>query len=332
MHMISTFAAASGDDTQHFAQVVVEPWEWAFFLGLVTTLLFVDLLVLHREPHAMTIKEAAIESSVWIAIGLGFGLFVFWQHGAQAGGEYISGYLIEESLSVDNVFVWAVIFTYFAVPRQYQFRTLFWGIFGALVLRAVFIFAGVALVQRFDAVLYAFGVVLLWSAYRIARHDETEVNPEHNPALRLVRKLVPSTTEYDGQRIFTRENGRRLATPLFAVLIMVETTDLVFAIDSIPAVLAVSRTTFIVFSSNAFAILGLRALYFCLSGMANRFRYLNIGIGLILAFVGLKMLGSHLFHLPTWASLAVIFGVISTSVLASLFADWRDANAAPRDA
>jgi tellurite resistance protein TerC len=331
MSLISTLAASTGDDLQHFAQIDVAPWEWFFFLGLVATLLFVDLLLLHREPRVMSIKEAAVESSVWIAIGLLFGLFVFWQHGATAGGEYLSGYLIEESLSVDNVFVWAVIFTYFAVPRQYQFRTLFWGIFGALVLRAGFIFAGVALVKRFDAVLYAFGVVLLWSAYRIARHDETQVDPERNPALRLVRRLVPSTTEYDGQKLFTRQNARRLATPLFAVLVMVETTDLVFAIDSIPAVLAVSRESFIVFSSNAFAILGLRALYFCLAGMANRFRYLNLGIGLILAFVGLKMILSHSVHLATWVSLVAIATIIAASVLASLFADWRDSVAARRE-
>jgi tellurite resistance protein TerC len=315
-------AVTAGDGG--YARVHNHDWEWAFFLGLVVALIVADLLILHREPREMKLREAAVESVVWIAIGLSFGLFVIWRHGGQAGGEYYSGYLIEESLSVDNVFVWAVIFTYFAVPRQFQFRTLFWGIFGALVLRSVFIFTGVELVKRFDAVLYGFGAFLLYTAYKISRHDETEVHPEKNIGLRIVKRIIPSQDDYDGQKLFSRVSGARLATPLFAVLIMVETTDLLFAVDSIPAVLAVSRSPFIVFSSNAFAILGLRALYFCLAGMAGRFRYLNVGLGFVLAFVGVKMLLNKVWHPPTWLGLSAIVLFLATSVAASIWAERRD--------
>jgi tellurite resistance protein TerC len=214
---------------------------------------------------------------------------------------------------------------------MYQFRTLFWGIFGALVLRAIFIFAGIALIERFDFVLYVFGAFLLYTAWRLARHDEAEVDPDRNLALRAVRRIVPSTTEYDGQKLFTRANGRRVATPLFAVLVMIETTDVVFAADSIPAILAVSREQFIVFSSNAFAILGLRALYFCLQGMADRFRYLNVGIAVILAFVGCKMLLNEVVHLPTWVSLVVIACVLIVAVVSSLVAERREEAASKTD-
>jgi len=308
----------------NFASFEVLPWQWAAFVALVAVLLLVDVLVIHRRPHAVGFKEAAIESAVWIAIGTSFALvMVFWQ-GGQAGGEYLAGYLIEKSLSIDNVFVWAVILSYFRVPPQYQFRVLFWGIFGALVLRAVFIFAGVALIERFDVVLYLFGALLLYSAYKISRHSEAAVDPETSKVLRAVRRVVPTSDEYDGQKIFTRRNGKRLATPLFAVLIMIESTDVVFAVDSIPAILAVSREPFIVFSSNAFAILGLRALYFCLAGMADRFRYLNTGLGVILAFVGVKMLVAEVYHVPTFASLGVIVAVLTVTIVLSLRADKRE--------
>ena len=246
-----------------------------------------------------------------------------WQ-GGTAAGEYLSGYLIEKSLSVDNVFVWAVIFSYFGVPNRYQFRVLFWGIFGALVLRAVFIFAGVALLETFEWILYVFGAFLLVTAFRVARHKETEIHPEHNPVLRIVRRLVPSTNDYDGQKLFTRRTGRLLATPLFAVLVLVETTDVVFAVDSIPAILAISRSTFIVFASNVFAILGLRALYFLLAGMKDRFRYLHVGLGAILGFVGMKMMAVEFVHLPTWASLGVITIILTVTIVASLRAERRE--------
>jgi TerC family integral membrane protein len=255
-------------------------------------------------------------------------VLVFWQ-GGQAAGEYYAGFLIEKSLSIDNVFVWAVIFSFFAVPAAYQFRVLFWGIFGALVLRGIFIFAGVSLIERFDWVLYVFGAFLLYTAVRIARHDESEqVDYSSNLVMRAVRRVVPTTDDYDGQKLFTRRNARRVATPLFAVLVLIEATDVLFAVDSVPAILAVSREPFIVFAANAFAILGLRSLYFLLGGMQGRFRYLNVGLGVILGFVGIKMLliGEPFeVHLPTPISLGVIFLVVAVAVVASIRADRREA-------
>jgi tellurite resistance protein TerC len=320
-------SAAAADAGGSFVSLDVPLWAWGALIGTLAVLLVADLLLVHRTAHAITLKEAAVESAVWITLGLAFGGVLFAWQGGGAAGEYLAGYLIEKSLSVDNVFVWAVIFGYFGVPPKYQFRVLFWGIFGALVLRAVFIFAGVALIERFDWILYVFGAFLVFTAVRIARHDEAEVHPDRNPVLRLVRRVVPSTTTYDGQKLFTVENGKRLATPLFAVLILIESTDVVFAVDSIPAILAVSHEQFIVFASNAFAILGLRALYFCLAGMRDRFRYLNVGLGIILGFVGVKMLISGIYHFPTWASLAVIASVLTVTVVLSLRAE----RVAPRD-
>jgi tellurite resistance protein TerC len=321
-------AAAAAEEPGRYASFDVAPWMWAVFVGVVVVLLVGDLLLVHRTPHVISLRAAAVESAVWIAIGLGFTLVMLWWQGGQAAGEYVAGYLIEKSLSVDNVFVWAVIFGYFGVPREYQFRVLFWGIFGALVLRAAFIFAGVALIESFDWILYVFGAFLLYTAVKIARHGDTEVHPDRNPALRLVRRVMPSTNEYDGQKLFTRRSGTLLATPLFAVLVLIETTDVVFAVDSIPAILAVSREQFIVFASNAFAILGLRALYFCLAGAAGKFRYLNVGLGVILGFVGIKMLIADLYHFPTWLSLSVIVVVLAVTVVASLAADRREAETA----
>jgi tellurite resistance protein TerC len=309
-----------------FVSLDVPLWAWGALVAGIAVLLLGDLLLVHRRPHAVSLREAGIESAVWITIGLSFSVVLAWAFGGAAAGEYLAGYLIEKSLSVDNVFVWAVIFGYFAVPAQYQFRVLFWGIFGALVLRAIFIFAGVALLETFEWVLYIFGAFLLYTAVKIARHHGAEVHPDNNPVLKLVRRVVPSTSEYDGQRMFTRRTGRRLATPLFAVLILVETTDVVFAVDSIPAILAVSREPFIVFASNAFAIMGLRALYFLLAGMAGRFRYLNFGLGLILGFVGIKMLIVEWYHVPTGLSLGVIAAVLAVTVWLSLRAERRDAD------
>ena len=318
--------ATETEANARFVDFEVPLWVWAAFVAGVAALLVADLLLVHREAKEIPLKEAAIESMVWISIGLSFAVVILvWQGGA-AAGEYLSGYLIEESLSIDNVFVWAIILSFFAVPQAYRFRVLFWGIFGALVFRAAFIFAGVALIERFEFVLYGFGALLLVTAVRIVRHDETQVDPEHNAALRLVRRVVPTTTRYAGQRLFTRENGKRVATPLFAVLVMVETTDIVFAVDSIPAIFGVAREPFIIFSSNAFAILGLRALYFCLNGLAGRFRYLNVGLGVILAFVGMKMIleTGDVVHVPTWGSLVVIVSILAVAILASLRADARE--------
>ncbi len=317
------FGAPAIGSSVGFVDIDVPPWAWVALLTAIATLLFADLLIVHRQPHAIGFKEAAIESSAWITLGLLFALVMLAWQGSGAAGEYLVGYLIEKSLSIDNVFVWAVILNYFAVPAKYQFRVLFWGVFGALVLRAVFIFAGVTLLETFDWLLYVFGAFLLFTAVRIARHDSTEVQPGDNPVLKVVRRIIPSTTEYDGHRFFTVKNGRRLATPLLAVLVLIETTDVVFAVDSIPAILAVSREPFIVFSSNAFAILGLRALYFLLAGMASRFRYLNLGLGVILAFVGVKMIIAEWYHFPTWISLLVIVAVLTVTIVLSLRADRR---------
>ncbi len=320
----ATTVAAASEGGVDFVSFDVSVWVWAALVATLALFLIADLLLVHRTAHVITFKEAAIESAVWITLGLAFSLVLLAWQGGGAAGEYLAGYLIEKSLSIDNVFVWAVIFSYFGVPPKFQFRVLFWGIFGALVLRAVFIFAGVALIERFDWILYVFGAFLVVTAVRIARHDEGEIHPDKNPVLRLVRRLIPSANDYDGQKLFTKKNGKRLATPLFAVLILIETTDVVFAVDSIPAILAVSREQFIVFASNAFAILGLRALYFCLAGMRDRFRYLNIGLGVILGFVGVKMLVSGVYHFPTWASLAVITGVLTVTIVASLRAEAGD--------
>jgi tellurite resistance protein TerC len=318
-------ASESSGSDGNFASFEVAPWIWVAFLVFVTALLMIDLLVVHRKPHAPTTKEAAIESAVWIGIGLAFtGVMLGWQ-GGQAATEYISGYLIEKSLSVDNVFVWALIMSYFAVPREFQFRVLFWGIFGALVLRFVFIFAGVALLERFEWMLFVFGAFLLITAARMLRHsDDDEVHPENNPVLKLVRRVIPSTTEYNGQHLFVRHGKKLLATPLFAVLIVIETSDVVFAVDSIPAILAVSREQFIVFSSNAFAILGLRALYFLLADLREKFSLLQQGLAVILAYVGVKMIVAEWYHIPTAFSLGVIAVVLGVAIWLSIRKDDRD--------
>ena len=319
-----TLATEAASSTQRFADFEVPPgaW-WALLIGIVF-LLLLDLLLVHRKPHEISFREAIIESAVWITLGLAFGLVILFWQGGQAAGEYYAGYLIEKSLSIDNVFVWAVILSYFSVPKMYQFRVLFWGVFGALVLRALFIFAGVALIERFDWVLYLFGAFLLYSAWKLAAHRDAEIHPEENPVLKLVRRVVPSTNDYHGQAMFIREKGKLLATPLFAVLVLIEATDVVFAVDSVPAILAVSREPFLVFASNAFAIMGLRALYFALAGMKDRFRYLDLGLAAILAFVGVKMLIADFYHMPIPLSLGVIFGVLTIAIWTSLAADKRD--------
>ncbi|MET0727521.1 MAG: TerC family protein [Acidimicrobiales bacterium] len=314
---LATSAASEADDS-NFADFDVALWVWVAFLAVVVALLVADLLLVHKTAHVIGTKEAAIESAIWISIGVGFTFVVWGAWGSQAAGEYISGYLIEKSLSVDNVFVWAVIMSYFAVPREYQFRVLFWGVFGALVLRFVFILVGVQLLESFEWMLFVFGGFLIFTAVRLLRHGDQQVHPEDNPVLKLVRRRVPSTSEYHGQAMFIRENGKRLATPLFAVLIVIETSDVVFAVDSIPAILAVSTHTFIVFSSNAFAILGLRALYFLLADLRDKFDYLQTGLAVILAFVGVKMIISEWYHIPTFISLAVIALVLAVAILASV--------------
>jgi tellurite resistance protein TerC len=308
---------AASRDGLEFVELHVEPWEWAALIGFLLILLLVDLFVFHREAHEIKAKEAAIESIVWITIGCSFGLLMLVAWGGAAAGEYMSGYLIEKSLSVDNVFVWALIFTSFQVPTRYQHRVLFWGIFGALVLRAAFIFAGVALIDRFEWILYVFGAFLLYTAGKLMFGGDHQVDPQESRTMKVIGRFVPSTADFDGQKLFTRIDGKRLATRLFVVLVIVEATDVLFAVDSVPAVLAVSHEQFIVFASNAFAILGLRALYFLLAGMRARFAYLNEGLAVILAFVGVKMIVAHWWHIPTWFSLVFIALVLVVAVLAS---------------
>ena len=296
----------------------VEWWAWAAFVAFVVAMLLLDLFVLHRDAHEVSMREAATWSAVWIAMGLSFGALIWAWGGPSAGGEYLAGYLIEKSLSVDNIFVFALIFSYFAVPVAYQHRVLFWGIFGALVFRAIFIGAGAALLEQFHWMIYLFGGFLVLTGIKMARHKDIEVHPEHNPLLRLLRRVMPITRDYHGQRFFAREAGRRVATPMLAVLVIIETTDIIFAVDSIPAIFAITREPFIVFTSNAFAILGLRALYFLLAGMIGRFTYLKTGLAAILVFVGAKMLISDLYKIPVWASLAAIALTLTAAIVASL--------------
>jgi tellurite resistance protein TerC len=310
--------AAGSDSSRQFVELDVGAGWWIALLGVITVLLLVDLLVVHREGHEIRTREAAIESAVWIGIGLLFGLAVWIGFGGAAAGEYYSGYLIEKSLSVDNVFVWALVMSYFVVPPKYQHRVLFWGIFGALVMRAIFIFAGVALIEKFDWVLYVFGAFLLYTAMKLVFSGDEHVDPSRSRFLKIIHRVVPMTDELDGQKLFTRVDGVRRATPLFAVLLLLEGTDVLFAVDSVPAVLAVSHEQFIVFASNAFAILGLRALYFLLADMHARFSYLQQGLAIILAFVGVKMLVHTWYHIPTWLSLLVIAIVLVSSVGFSL--------------
>ena len=317
VHAIGRPANAARD---RFVDLAVPGWAWVALLAAIAVLLLVDILVLHRTPKVLPLKRAALEWVGWTVIGLSFTFVVIASWGRDAGVEYLSGYLIEQSLSIDNVFVWALIFVSFAVPVQFQHRVLFWGIFGALVLRAGFILAGVALIEKFDWVLFVFGGFLIYTALKLAisGEDDDEFTPENSRFLRVVRRVVPSTNEYDGQRLLVRRDGKRLATPLLAVLVLVESTDLVFAVDSVPAVLGVSREQFIVFASNAFAIMGLRALYFLLADMRARFSYLQQGLAVILGFVGVKMVISRWVHIDTWVSLFVIVLVLVMSVLTSM--------------
>ena len=317
MHVLGRVGAEGGDGS-NFVDIDAEAWHWGVLLTIIVVLLMVDILVIHRKPHVIHLREAAIEATIWISSGLVFALVVWWWFGGGATGEYLSGYLIEKSLSIDNVFVWALILSYFRIPSEYQHRVLFWGIFGALVLRAIFIFAGIALIERFDWVLYVFGAFLLYTAGRLIVSDNEHVDPGKSRFLKVVNRIVPSTDRLDGQHLFTRVNGKHLATPLFAVLVLVEGTDVLFAVDSVPAVLAVSREQFIVFSSNAFAILGLRSLYFLLADLHGRFSYLQQGLATILAFVGVKMLIHEWYHIPTWLSLMVIVLVLAAAIGFSL--------------
>lgn len=298
-------------------------WPWVAFNAAVLVILAIDLGVFNRKAHDVTVKEAAAWSAVWITLALLFAAGIFYVQGRQAGTEFLAGYLIEYSLSVDNIFVFVLIFSYFRVAGEYQHRILFWGIIGALIMRGVMIGVGAVLIERFEWITYLFGAFLLFTGVRMATHPEQEIDPERNPVLRLVRRVIPVTTSYDGQKFFARApdatgRTRIAATPLFVVLVLVETTDLIFAVDSIPAVFAVTRTPFIVYTSNVAAILGLRSLYFLLAGVVHKFHYLRLGLAVVLGFVGVKMLTAGFYHIPTALSLGVIALVLGISVAASL--------------
>ncbi len=295
-------------------------WAWAGFLALLALLLVLDLAVLARGAKVISFRRAAVLSGFWIGVAVLFGLALLVLAGPQRGGEYFAGYIVEKSLSVDNVFVFALIFSYFAVPAQYQYRVLFWGVVGALVLRGVFVLVGAELLNRYEWMVYVFGVFLIYTGIRMALHRDSEVHPERNPVLRLVRRLVPMTKDFQGEKFFTRHAGKLMATPLFAVIVAVGTTDVVFAVDSIPAIFAITSSAFIVWTANAFAVLGLRPLYFMLAGMMDRFVYLQTGLAVVLVFVGAKFIYSGLFgKLPLWISLPFIATVVAVSIGASLY-------------
>ena len=291
---------------------------WIAFNVFVLLMLAVDLGVFHRKAHSVGIKESLIWTGVWITLALIFGGGVYYFMGHKPALNYLTGYLIEKSLSVDNIFVFLLIFQYFKVSRMFQHKVLFWGILGALVMRFFFIFAGVTLISRFHWIIYVFGVFLIYTGIKLALEKGREVNPEHNPVLKLLRKVVPVSKSYYGSNFFMKKMGKRFATPLLVVLVVIETTDVVFALDSIPAILAISRDPFIVYSSNVFAILGLRALYFALSGVMQLFHHLHYGLSLILVFVGVKMTISEFYHIPTPWALGFVALALAGSIIASL--------------
>jgi tellurite resistance protein TerC len=280
-------------------------------------MLVLDLGVFHRSAHTVKFREALAWSAVWIALAVIFAVVIFFWHGRTPALEFVTGYVIELSLSVDNLFVFLLIFRFFQVPAVHQHKVLFWGILGALIMRAVFIALGVGLIQRFHWIIYVFGAFLVYSGIKLFFQEEAEIHPEKNPVLRLFRRFVPVTKDYEGNKFFVRRPGL-YATPLFVVLLVVETTDLLFAVDSIPAILAITRDAFIVYTSNVFAILGLRSMYFALAGMMEMFRYLHFGLSLVLVFVGAKMLLSHFLEIPTPVALAAVAGVLAISVIASV--------------
>jgi tellurite resistance protein TerC len=291
-------------------------WFWIVFNAAILLLLFLDLAVLNRGSQIVPLKKALLASAFWIVLAMGFAVFVHQVMGATKSLEFVTGYLLEESLSVDNLFVFILLFSYFKVPPEQEKTVLFWGIIGALIMRGIFILAGVAVVHRFHWVLYALGVFLIYGGFTLTRGKK--IDPSRNIILKLGRKFLPLTEDYEGKKFFLRKDNRLFATPLFIVLLVVETTDIVFATDSIPAILAITRDSFIVYTSNVFAILGLRSLYFALSGLMKLLHHLDYGLALVLMFIGAKMLLSMKYQIPTWVTLVVIASVLGLSVLASL--------------
>lgn len=296
----------------------VQWWEWGAFGAFVVAMLLVDLAAFGRAGQRISLRRAVAWSIGWALLGLGFALFLLAWKGRDPAEEYVAGFLIEKSLSIDNLFVFALVFAYFAVPAASQRRVLFWGIAGAIVLRGIFIAAGAVLLDTFHYAIYVFGAILVVTGIRMARHQSTEIHPERNPALRVLGRIVPLTTEYAGDRLTIRRSGRRYGTPLLAALVLVATFDVVFAVDSIPAIFAVTREPFVVYAANAFSLLGLSALYFVLADMMGRFRYLNVGLAVVLVFIGVKMGLSDVYKVPTAVSLGVIVATLAVAVLASL--------------
>ena len=293
-------------------------WLWVLFNIAVLVMLAIDLGVFHKDDKPISVKEALIWSGIWIVVAGVFNLGVWYFWGSQKALEFLTGYVIERSLSIDNIFVFILVFTYFAVLPRYQYKVLFWGIIGALVMRASLILLGTALVTNFSWILYVFGALLVVSGLRMAFQGDSEVHPEQNPVVRLFTRLMPVSKQYDNGNFFTRIDGKRLATPLLIVLIVVETTDLVFAFDSIPAIVAITTDSFIVYTSNVFAILGLRAMYFALAGVMDRFHYLKFGLSMVLVFIGAKMLLEEFIHIDTLVSLGVVAAILTVSVIVSL--------------
>lgn len=293
------------------------PALWIGFVAFILAMLALDLGVFHRKSHAVKMSEALGWSVVWISLAFVFNAGVYFWFGPDRALEFLTGYLIEKALSVDNLFVFLVLFSYFAVPAKLQHGVLFWGIVGALIMRAGFIAAGTALIQNFHWVIYIFGAFLVFTGIKLLAAKESEIHPERNLVIKMFRRLVPCVSEYRGAKFSVKEGGRRYATPLLLVLITIEATDIVFAVDSIPAIFAITTDPFIVFTSNIFAILGLRALYFLLAGMLGKFRYLKVGLGLVLAFVGIKMLVVGLINIPIAISLGMVAGILGISVAAS---------------
>ena len=304
---------------------MTEPiWAWGVFLLVVIAMLMVDLGVFHRKAHVLSMREATIWSIVWVVVALVFNAIVWVWLGHQKALEFFTGYLVEKALSADNIFVFAVLFNYFAVPPEYRHRVLFWGVLGAIVFRLTFILAGTALLKKFHWVVYIFGIIVIVSGIKLLMRKDEEIDPERNPVLRLARRFLPITPNYHGQKFFVRLNGKFMATPLALVLLVVESTDIVFAVDSIPAIFAITRDPFIVFTSNVCAILGLRALYFLLEGMIRLFRYLDEGLAVILVFIGIKMLVSEFYKIPTWVALGFVAAVLAITITLSLIAELRE--------
>lgn len=294
-------------------------WLWIGFSFFILLMLSLDLGLLNRKAHAVKYREAVIWSTIWVSLALIFAGLVFYYQGSTRGLEFLTGYLIELSLSVDNLFVFLLIFSYFKVPAKYQHRVLFWGVMGALVMRLTMIFIGAALIQRFHWIIYIFGFFLVYTGIKMFKQEELDIQPEDNPVVKFVTRFIPITRHYEEEKFFTRVNGKRMGTLLFMVLIILEVTDLVFAVDSIPAIFAITTNTFIVYTSNVFAILGLRSLYFLLAGVVEKFQYLKMGLAIVLTFIGCKMLVVAVgIHIPIWISLTFVAVVLLSSVGASL--------------